>query len=160
MGGRNQTKLDNIRSETVQLNSVGNENGYFCDVLINGNLVSCLCDSGACDSIINHEGLENMKAGTKPEIVPVSKLLCTVTGEQRPFLGKSVVDINLGGHTFQHEVLISDVVTDGIIGIDFMRANKCDLIISKNHVLVNGDKVPCYLKKDNQFNCCSCSVYL
>lgn len=69
MGDRNQTTADvRSKSEVIQLNSLGAENGYFCDVMINGFLVSCLCDSGANVSIINSKILENLKKDSKPEI--------------------------------------------------------------------------------------------
>lgn len=119
--------------------------------------MSCLCDSGANVSIVSSKIIESWEEKSKPEIVPVKILLCTVTGENKPFLGKALMNINLGGHNFQHEMLISDIVQDAILGIDFMRSNKCDLIISKNYMSVKGDKIPCYMKT-NSSNCCRVAI--
>ena len=59
-------------------------------------------------------------------------VLLTVTGQNKPFDSKATVQISLRKSIFQHEVLFSDITHDGILGIDFMIQNKCDLIISKS----------------------------
>ena len=81
-------------------------------------------------------------------------MLLTVTGESKPFKGKATVQINLGNCTFQHEVLFADITQDGILGIDFMMMNKCDLIISKSCLKVKGQEIPCYMSNGSQPSCC------
>lgn len=137
---------------------MGAQNGYFCDVLINGHIIPCLCDSGANVSIINSKIVEKWGKDEKLEILPVNIMLCTVTGENKPFIGKAVMKLDIGGHIFNHEMLISDMVQDCILGIDFMRQNKCDLLISKNQLVINGDKIPCYMKTGSEPACCRVTV--
>jgi hypothetical protein len=61
-------------------------------------LTSFLCDSGANVSIINGKIIQKLLNDSKSEILPVSKMLCTVTGENKAFLGKTIIQISLGGY--------------------------------------------------------------
>ena len=81
-------------------------------------------------------------------------MLLTVTGQSKPFDGKAAVQICLGKGIFQHEVLFADITHDGILGIDFMIQNKCDLIISKSCLKVKGQEIPCYMSNGIQPTCC------
>ena len=85
-------------------------------------------------------------------------MLLTVTGESKPFHGKATVQINLGKCTFQHEVLFADITQDGILGIDLMMRNKCDVIISKICLNVKGQEIPCYMSNGSQPVFCRVSV--
>jgi hypothetical protein len=85
-------------------------------------------------------------------------MLCTVTGENKAFLSKTIIEISLGAYFFKYDMLITGVVQDYILGIDFMSSNKCDLIISKNFMTVKGDKIPCYMKNRTVSSCCSVSI--
>lgn len=155
MGGRNQTKKQlGSKCEFEQLSSLGNKKGYYCNALVNGELVEFLCDTGANVSILNSKMLDSLPDNVKPEIVPVRSMLMTVTGESKPFLGKAQFELTLGGQMFSQEMLISDIVENGILGMDFMKIHKCDLFISKNCLRINGEDIPCYLKSDTKPTCC------
>ena len=140
------------------MNSLGKENGYFCDVRINDNLISCLCDSGANVSILDRTFFNLLNKNLKIELIPVDIMMSTVTGENKPFIGKAKLSISLGGHTFNHEMLIADVNLNGILGLDFMKQHNCDVMISKNYLTVKSDKIPCYTKSDGKMNCCRVSI--
>ena len=81
-------------------------------------------------------------------------MLLTITGESKPFLRKAVVKISLGKCTFQYEVLFADITQDGILGIDFMMKNKCDLIINKSCLKVKREEIPCYMSSSSHPPCC------
>ena len=68
------------------------------------------------------------------------------------------MSIFLGGHTFNHEMLIAVIHLNGILGLDFMKQHNCDLMISKKYLTVKGDKIPCYTKSDGKMNCCRVSI--
>ncbi|MCG7876282.1 MAG: RNase H-like domain-containing protein [Candidatus Thiodiazotropha endolucinida] len=130
------------------------DDGYFVNAKVNGKSVTLLCDSGANVSILNSSLLKKWGKIIAPCLTPVNTMLLTVTGESKPFQGKSVIEIKLGGHTFQHEVLFADITQDGILGIDFMIKNRCDLIISRSCLKVKGEEIPCYMSNGVQPVCC------
>ena len=132
------------------------DDGYFVCAKVNEKPVTMLCDSGANVTILNSSLLNRStwKDSVEPSLSPVNTMLLTITGESKPFLGKAVVQICLGKCTFQHEVLFADITQDGILGIDFMMKNKCDLIISKSCLKVKGEEIPCYMSSSSHPLCC------
>ncbi|MCG8048838.1 MAG: RNA-directed DNA polymerase, partial [Candidatus Thiodiazotropha taylori] len=105
-------------------------------------------------TILNSSLLNTWGERMEPCLTPVNTQLLTVTGETKPFHGKAVVQISLGKCTFQHEVLFADITHDGIIGIDFMITNKCDLMISRSCLKVKGVEIPCYMSNGTRPQCC------
>ena len=71
--------------------------------------------------------------------------LVTASGESSPFLCKAVVEITLGSQKLLHDVLLADVKNDSILGMDFLTKHRCDMFLSKNHLLLNGEKIACFL---------------
>ena len=134
---------------------MGNDDdGYFVHTKVNGKSLQLLCDSGANVSILNSSLLNTWGNSLEPRLTPVNTMLLTVTGESKPFKGKAVVQMQLGKCTFEHEVLFADITQDGIIGIDFMIKNKCDLMISRSCLKVKGEEIPCYMSNGIQPVCC------
>ena len=91
--------------------------------------------------------LERWLPETRPSLMPVNLHLVTATGESSPFLGKAEVEITLGSQRLSHNVLFADVKNDGIIGMDFLTKHRCDMFLSRNHLLLND-------KKDSLFSQC------
>ena len=153
--GNRSSTLENVRSEIVQLNNTGNDDdGYFVRANVNGQSVTLLCDSGADVPLLNSSLLNTWSNSMEPCLTPVNTMLLTVTGESKPFHGKAVVQIRLGKCTFQHEVLFADITQDGILGIDFMIKNKCDVMRSRSCHKVKGEEISCYVSNGIQLVCC------
>ena len=147
--------MEEVRPEIVQLNKTGNDDdGYFVSANVNEKPVTLLCDSGANVSILNSSLLNTWGNSMTPSLIPVNTMLLTVTGDSKPFEGKALVQIRLGKCTFQHEFLFADITQDGILGIDFMIKNKCDLMISRSCLKVKGEEIPCHMSNGIQPTCC------
>lgn len=136
------------------MNNLGNENGYYCKSLVNGRELSFLCDTGASVSIIRKNIFNQWSKEEKSKLTPVNTILQTVTGEKTPFLGKIVVEVKIGSQKVNHEMLVGDMIQDGILGIDFMRCHNCDLIVSENMMRINGEKIHCFTKCSDKATCC------
>ena len=89
-----------------------------------------------------------------PSHIPVNTMLLTITGDSKPFEGKALVQIRLGKCMFQHELLFADITQDGILGIDFMIKNKCDLMISRSCLKMKGEEIPSHTSIGIQPTCC------
>ena len=103
-----------------------------------------LVDTGASVTAIKKEIFEKLPPSSQSKLIPVNLNLITATGEASSFVGKLFADIQLGKHTFTHEILVADIQNDGILGVDFLTPNKCDVLLSKSCLSVNNDKIPCY----------------
>ena len=124
------------------------EDGYFVAGKVHGKTHAFLVDTGSCCTILSKAVLERWPPETRPSLMPVNLHLVTATGESSPFLGKAEVEITLGSQRLSHNVLFADVKNDGIIGMDFLTKHRCDMFLSRNHLLLNGEKIPCFRSVD------------
>ena len=135
------------------------EDGYFVAGCIHDKSLAFLVDTGSCCTILSKTLLENWPADTRPDLTPVNLHLVTATGESSPFIGKAEVEITLGNQKLLHDVLFADVKNDGIIGMDFLTKHQCDMFLSKNHLLLNGEKIPCFRSSVDAIpSCCRIAV--
>ena len=60
-------------------------------------------------------------------ILPTKTVLRTVTGETAPVKGRGHLRIALGNCETKHDVWVADIVEKGIIGLDYLMANNCQV---------------------------------
>ena len=76
-----------------------------------------------------------------------------------PFYGKTTLKLNVGGSPYEHEIMVANIQNEGILGIDFLKLYKCNVMISKGYLTLNGRKVPCFsLSDEAQNSCCKISI--
>ncbi|MEW8546534.1 MAG: reverse transcriptase domain-containing protein [Candidatus Thiodiazotropha sp.] len=131
------------------------EDGYFVGGYIHGKSLAFLVDTGSCCTILSLTLFESWPQEIRPSLTPVNLHLVTATGESSPFLGKTEIEITLGSQKLLHEVLIADVKNDGILGMDFLTKHSCDMFLSKNHLLLNGEKIACFRSSVEAIPTCS-----
>ena len=68
--------------------------------------------------------------------------------------------ITLGSQKLLHDVLFADVKNDGILGMDFLTKHRCDLFLSKTHLLLNGEKIACFRRNVDAIPTCSRNAVL
>jgi hypothetical protein len=84
--------------------------------------------------------------------------LVTATGETSPFIGQINVQISLGKKFYQHNVFIADISNEGILGMDFLAANNCDVHLSENSLCLKGESIPLFHYASNAKSCCRISI--
>ena len=131
------------------------EDGYFVAGYIHGKSLALLVDTGSCCTVLSKALFERWPQETRPSLTPVNLHLVTATGESSPFLGKTVVEIILGTQKLLHDVLYAEVKNDGILGMDFLTKHRCDMFLSKNHLLLNGEKIACFRSSVDAIPTCS-----
>ncbi|CAG2203683.1 unnamed protein product [Mytilus edulis] len=67
-------------------------------------------------------------------------MLVSATGDTADFLGKMKIKI--------HEVLIADIPSEGILGIDFLEQKMCDIILKEKCLRIDGENVPCFKNRE------------
>ena len=135
------------------------EDGYFVAGYIKGKPHAFLVDTGSCCTIISKNVFENWPYEMRPSLTPVNMHLVTATGESSPFIGQAEIEIKLGGQKIMHDVLFADVKNDGILGMDFLTKHGCDVFLSKNHILLNGEKITSYRSSvDIIPSCCRIAI--
>ena len=131
--------------------------GYFINVRIENIYIKMLIDTGASVTILRNDIYENLLSKPKTESVRVR--LVNAIGELSPFYDKADMKLNIGGKPYEHNVLLADIQNEGILGIDFLKANKSNVMISKGYITIHGKKIPCFSLSDEYKNpCCRISV--
>jgi hypothetical protein len=80
-------------------------------------------------TILRNDIYENVLS--KPKTESVRDSLVNATGELSSFYGKAYMKLNIGGKPYEHNVLLADIQNEDILGIDFLKANKSNVMISK-----------------------------
>lgn len=75
------------------------------------------------------------------QIKEIDKNFMTATGEVSPFLEKGMVNIQIGGQRFEHEIWISNIKNEGIMGAGFLEKNHCDFLFSERILKINGEEM-------------------
>ena len=109
------------------------EEGYFVPARVGNMPLTFLVDTGSNATILRHGLLDNWPQEHLPSLKPVNIQLVTATGDCSPFHGKAEVEISLGNQKLKQQFLFADIENDGILGIDFLSKNGCDVLLSKDH---------------------------
>ena len=131
------------------------EEGYFVPARVGNMPLTFLVDTGSNATILRHGLLDNWPQEHLPSLKPVNIQLVTATGDCSPFHGKAEVEISLGNQKLKQQFLFADIENDGILGIDFLSKNGCDVLLSKDHLMLNGEKIACFRNSvDARSTCC------
>jgi hypothetical protein len=63
-------------------------------------------------------------------LMPVTKKIILADGTPLQVHGKCTFHFALGNHDFSFEAVVADISTDGILGLAFLKCNKCLVVIS------------------------------
>lgn len=134
--------------------SWGIEEGYFVSTKVGNLPVTFLVDTGSNVSILRKGLLEQFSPQTGLSVQPTNIKLVTVTEEVTPFHGKTVLEVEIGSQKISHQMLIADIENDGILGMDFLTAHNCDLMLSQQSMKLNGEKIRCFPNSRNVKGAC------
>ena len=106
------------------------EEGYFVCAKVENLPLTFLIDTGSNVSILNKHILNQLSSEVHQSVQPTKTKLLSVTGEVTPFLGKAVLNIEIGSQTLTQKFLFADIENEGILGMDFLTAHQCDLMLT------------------------------
>jgi hypothetical protein len=92
------------------------------------------------------------------QVNPVNVHLVTATGETSPFSGQINLQICLGRKFYLHSVFIADISNEGILGMDFLAANNCDVHLSENRLCLKGESIHLFHYASKAKSCCRISI--
>ena len=131
------------------------EEGYFVYGTVDDLPLTFLIDTGSNVSILNRSIFDRLSPEVRQTVQPTNKKLLTVTGEVTPFLGRAVLNIEIGSQSLQMNVLFADIEKKGIIGLDFLKEHNCDLMLTQSCLKISNEKIRCFANsRDAQPTCC------
>lgn len=122
----NLTQLNCGASEAI--NKAG-ESGIFIEVGLYDKQLRFLVDTGATVTIVSKCMIADVLSDK-----PLSKLstdILIADGTPLKVYGTQEVQFSIQGMLFDHTIVVADLNVDGILGLDFLRLNKCAVDLEK-----------------------------
>ncbi|KAK3083081.1 hypothetical protein FSP39_013432 [Pinctada imbricata] len=123
--------------------------GIFVKLNIDGANAHFLIDTGASLSIFSKDTFDKIK--NKPEIDSVNKKILAANGEPLKVYGRTRLKMKIGKKSYTTTVIIADLNSDGVLGLDFMLDNSCILDIQQQKITIQNESIP--LVKSGHFGC-------
>ena len=119
--------------------------GYWCKFVV---------DTGSNITIVCPDVTE----ASSTRILPTKTVLRTVTGETTPVKGWGHLRVALGNCETKHDVWVADINEEGIIGLDYLMVNNCQVDLGGKLLYVGSDEVPLFSESQPLSNSLSCIV--
>lgn len=132
------------KPKALEIGCPEESDGLYVTTTVQDEEVEFLIDTGANITILSEDFVHLLKPEQILCIKEIDKYFMTATGEESPFLGKAMVNIQIGGQRFEHEIWIANIKNEGIMGADFLEKNHCDILFSERILKINGEKVDCF----------------
>ena len=103
-----------------------------------------LIDSGSTSSLIATHQFAKLSPNQRPAIDILDQSVCNVNGSTMKVNGKAIVKLQIGNQTFNHPMIVCDMVPDGILGQDFLLSH-VKMIDYENFVMKTGvEEIQCW----------------
>ena len=135
---RADNKAPKTASGTITQTRVDIQSGLFTKATVNRVPCSLLVDTGATMTIFSHAIFEKIERSRRNELTPVKQEIVLADGTPLQVKGRCQLQISLGTFSFTHDVVIADISTEGILGLDFLKQHKCLVDVSLGKLYVGG----------------------
>ena len=145
-----------INSDSMRMGHTQSEewgSGIFTLGHVLGEPVKFLVDTGAAVSVLSLSTYQKLDAARKPELKATDLMVCGVAGEPLDLAGRIDVTIVLGGVPFQHEMIVTDLGLEGILGQDIMLRNQGRLDLSQLTLKLGKSAVNCWVQGERDLSC-------
>ena len=114
------------------------EGEVYIRAVVNGKRVMALLDTGCQISIMGSRILSDL------QLEPTTRKLFAANGTAIPLLGETTVDLQIGRQQGRKAILVSEMISEMILGIDWLRDNQCYWDFSKGRIAVGSVWIQLY----------------
>ena len=125
---------------------------------IQGARVDWLVDTGCNLTLLSDKAYHRIPVAKRPLLKPYHFSLSLANGEPLKAIGKANFQLEMGGRTVDHPVIVAQFVTDGLLGMDFMRTHGMVIDLTSCSVSCEGRTVPSELRGRGQRRCARVTV--
>ena len=115
----------------------------YLEVQFGDQRILALLDSGCEQSVIGRNLIRHVP------LEPTRQTLSTADGTEIPLLGEITIEFSISGFHTECRVVVSDVITELILGIDWLQKNQCVWNFGSNSFAINGHHGRLRCKKTN-----------
>ena len=103
--------------------------------------VRWLVDTGATRSILSASTYR--RALSHIPLRPVHVPMTAINGSRVPVMGACTLVIILNGRRYKHDFIVAEIGDEGVLGRDFLRANRCQWNWEHNVLEIDGQEIRC-----------------
>ena len=104
----------------------------YLEIYMGSRRTVALLDSGCEQSVIGRNLIRRVP------LEPTNEKLCTADGTDIPLLGETTIELSVSGFKTSCRVVVSDAITEFILGIEWMRRNQCVWDFGSNSFTIHG----------------------
>ena len=131
----------NMANNTVDLFAVNPHAAFHINGNINSYTVHFMLDTGAAVSLLDAKTWDKIKGKSTLEPWPKPGLM-GVGGTPLRVDGIAKLDLELGGRQYAVEMVVADLRTEGILGLDFLETNQCAVDLPHETMKLRGNEQP------------------
>ena len=114
-------------------------------------------DTGSAITIISFEVLEKL-GRSSDDLDPLPYDLCLADGQQLKVGGRMDLEITLGPIKSVHTIVVGDINSSAILGMDFMANHACQLDLNKSVMKINNMEVNMWQDGKGKSKCCKVTL--
>ena len=126
--------------------------GLFVPVLVRGKVVRMLIDTGATETILSAKMYHLIPRERRPPLDPPMNIMTQADGSRIDILGTAMVELAVGEKSEIVKLIVANINSDGLLGMDFLAATGGVLDIGKGHLQIGGETLRC--EKEGDSNHC------
>ena len=100
--------------------------------------VNVIIDTGSSVTILASSVFSKIAQKDQPSLRTFPDKLFLADGSELPVLGVTTIPFKFGDLLVEHATVIADIESDGLIGLDFMKINSCEINYGEKTFVVNG----------------------
>ncbi|XP_071176265.1 uncharacterized protein [Mytilus edulis] len=122
--------------------SASGDAGMFVELNIQGVPVKFVVDTGATLNIVSSKVYDLIPDLCRPHLSETKSQIKSVCDKYLSLNGKGSFTLEFGKEKFISEAVVTDLQVDGILGLDFMKKNKCLIDVSAYLLHIDNVSVP------------------
>ncbi|VDI80984.1 Hypothetical predicted protein [Mytilus galloprovincialis] len=122
--------------------SASEDAGMYVELLIHDILVKFVVDTGATLTLVSTIVYDLIPDLYTPHLSATKSQIKSACGNYLNLRGKGKFKLDFGTERFTSEAVVTELQVDGILGLDFMKKNKCLVDVSENIFHIDNLSVP------------------
>ncbi|CAG2221978.1 unnamed protein product [Mytilus edulis] len=122
--------------------SASEDAGMYVELLIHDILVKFVVDTGATLTLVSTKVYDLIPDLYRPHLNATKSQIKSACGNYLNLRGKGNFKLDFGTERFTSEAVVTELQVDGILGLDFMKKNKCLVDVSENIFHIDNLSVP------------------
>ena len=112
-----------------------------------------IIDTGSSVTILASSIFEKINQQDQLKVRQFSEKLFLADGNELPVKGITKIPYQFENHTFQHDTVIADIESVGLIGLDFIKAKECEINYRLKTFVIKGHSFK-FKEEQGQYSSC------